>query len=223
MRLQKKMLTGGFVFMVALLAGASAVFACTVYRGNLTGTGNGSGNQSTTVTGAASGTFQWCGDTPSYSADDTVKKGFWKTRVKEPDEVSGGSLTLSTAVDSTSGCRQSKTVKGKTTLVDNFLETGMYTVGISNGYWDESDEGWDPNNSWEEDNCHSLNNSTDSQPGYGTRIDIEGFSITNGVGSKTYSGSAFDNAVGAGWNTACVYLNNSVEFAPANAMNFYSL
>jgi hypothetical protein len=219
-RTKKGLLTGGALTSAVLLAGMSGAYGCTVYRGNLTATGNGTGNASKTITGDPNnGTFEWCGTTPAFGSGSTQaqKLAFWTTAVS----ASAPSLTISTSVDSTSACRPFTVSHGVTTYQNNYLPTGTYSVGISNGFWDESPQGFDTG---EEDNCHTL--ETSSGPGYGTRID-QAFSITNGVGSKTYSSTDLAGTVNSGWNTVCVYLplgqNTSKFFNPANALNFYAL
>lgn len=218
---KKGLLAGGALTSAVLLAGMSSAYGCTVFRGNLTGSGNGSSNVSKTVTGDPNnGAFEWCGTTPAFGTGSTQaeKTAYWPTAVS----VSAPSLTISTSVDSTSACRPFTTSRtGVVTYQNNYLPTGTYTVGISNGFWDESAQGYDTGG---EDNCHTLETSSGS--GYGTRID-QAFSISNGVGSKTYSDSTFASAVSSGWNLVCVYLplgqNTSKFFNPANALNFYAL
>lgn len=205
-RSTRRALFGTASTLAVVFALASTAFACTVYYGKLTVSGNGTGNASKSIDGNGSGAFQWCGSVPAFTASDSTKSAFWTTRTNDASP----SLTVSTAA--ATACGNTK------------LEGGNYYVGISNGFWDESAQGFADG---EEDNCHSLIGTSTGPKG--TIID-SGFAInaTTGVGSATYSGTTpngttLSDTINLGWNTICVFKNTGVEFAPANALNFKSV
>lgn len=206
-RSKRRLLLGGAMAVGVVLALASTAFACTVYYGKLTVGGNGTLNQDKAINGNGSGAFQWCGTVPAYTAADSTKSSFWTTRTND----SSPSLTVATAAATSCGTHK--------------LESGTYSVGISNGFWDESADGFAAG---EEDNCHSILPSSTYTGPKGTII-ATNFSInSSGVGSATYSGTTpsgatLSNEINLGWNTICVMKDTGQQFAPANALNFKSV
>ena len=223
---------GGTVTAGLILCVAGAAFACTKFYGELTGTGNHVDNMSTNVTGNPNSqdAFQWCEDPPPFQTgspavltDDATREAYWGTKVNR----SGAELTVSVAPADT--CLQDLTIDS------NKLPAGTYKVGMSEGYWDESTQGFATG---DEDNCHSLENGNSGTNGYGTIIDTAFIVDSTGTGSETYNstngglentGILRDAVSGTGgWNTVCVYMpqGQSLDpnyFNPANALNFRSL
>lgn len=205
---KKRFLLGSTAALGIILATSSVAFACAVYRGQITTTGDGLNNASKSIVGdpGPSGfyVFQWCAtspDVPLSTASETSWASYWTTRVDD-------SLTIS--VQSSTQCKHS--------AASNQLPEGEYHVGISTGYWGEDD-------ATDEDNCHSLLDTNVpnrgviiDQPGASTGFDVN----SSGVGSKTYNGTTLSNGIdeGAGWYTVCVFLDDGGPFSPANAANF---
>lgn len=203
---KRRFLLGSTAAVATILVFASAAFACTTFRGNITVSGNGTGNVSQTIPGDPASTFQWCNVSPpafGSGSTESEKESFWTAR------TSDSSPTLAVGVSPASVCVPS----GET---NNKLPAGTYYVGVSNGYWDESNQGFAFG---EEDNCHSIEGGGT----VGDRIDTSFTVGTNGVGSEVFSGATLNTAVNLGWNTVCVYLHNLQPFAPANAANFKSV
>lgn len=219
-RRMRRLLSAGATTIGVVLAVASVAYACTVYRGTITGDGNGANDIATPVVGRPSGAgaFQWCPDPPPFTASHEVKEGFWKTKV----DFWAPSLTVSVSpatecldTDGTNKLPQPEAGK-------------FYKVGLSKGYWDESDQGFATG---DEDNCHSLE-ANDGQANYGKIIDYDFAVDANGNGSETFdlSDSLFVENLHDGWNTVCVYLplggqpeKQDRYFNPANALNFFAL
>lgn len=218
---RKRILVGGTAAVAVFLTVASTAYACTLFHGRAQLSGNGTGSTTQSVIGdpISNGAYQWCGTYAAFGSGSTSaeKDADWTVRV---DDLSPSVTLTTSSVDG--GCAEGDGAEWS----PNQLSSGTYYVGVSNGYWDESAQGYA---SGEEDNCHSLLGGNAGNTGYGDIIDNptisgQGFSIdSSGAGSKTYSGTTLNNAVSQGWNTICVFKDSQIEFAPANALNFKSI
>lgn len=177
--------------VAVLLSIASAAWACTVYLGDITVTGNGAGNASLTVDaeGMTVPEMVWCDPVPHTSATDASQSAYWTAR------VNGASPSITVSVAPNDGC--SGGVGGG---VGTQLQAASYNVRILPGYMDE-----DPFTNGGPHNCHGTSGGTLLSSSFGVSA--------GGTGSATYTPSS----LATGWWSVCVYHPSAAD---ANAQDF---
>ncbi len=190
----RKRLFGCFAVVSVGLLAASASYACTVFKGKVDATGNGTGNAAQRVAGTGSG-MNWC----------VVKT----PTVKVAGPASGtASLTLATGASNTTpagsggdGCASStqlrassRTVKFSTAVTDGagYMPQGGGTGAVHN--------------------CHGTTGRVLETNG---TVDSSGVWTSGTTGTNTISFTAV-----AGSQSVCIYGTGIVGSADAIAINF---
>lgn len=199
-RKRRGVLVGTGAIALAMVV-TSAAWACTVFYGNLTVSGNGTGSVNQTIAGDPGDGFNfmdWCPAVPTHGTsgngwNENAKAAFWTVRTDNANPL------LSMSVAPSEDCDAE---------VANQLPEGTYTVTHRQGYMDV---GGSPHH-----NCH------------GTTGDVVDGSF-NVASDGTGSGGPYDldatSSPNPGWHSICIWLPDPemTGFAPANALNFKNI
>lgn len=187
MNLRRRLLFGAGLGAAALSL-ASAAFACTGYKGDMTFTVNDGTNpaSSQTMTGSGNvissdGGMTWCGGNPS-SWTMTTNHG-----------TVGVNVTLTISSAAASSCNSSGT---------NFLSAGQYQVGLAHGFMGNSALGLDGTTT-NHINCHQAHDTSHPLPGGLFIVGANGVGTAQNFQYLSNSSPGYDNicVFGAGLNS----------------------
>lgn len=183
---------GAFAIVVVVLMASSAAYACTVFKGKLDATGNGTGNTAQRVAGTGSG-MNWC---------------VVKTPSVKVSTASSASLTLATGASNTTaassggdGCATSTKMRASGLGI-------QYSTAVTDG------AGYMPQGggSGAVHNCHGTP---------GRVLESNGTVNSSGVWTSGTSGTnTITFTAVAGQQSVCIYGTGIIGTADAIAINF---
>lgn len=186
----RRKVAGGFAVLGAALLASSTAYACTVFKGKVDATGNGTGNAAQRVAGTGSG-MNWC-----VVKTPTVKV------------ASSASLTLATGASNTVAASSGGDGCATSTKLRASSRTVQFSTAVTDG------AGYMPQGggSGAVHNCHGTTGRVLETNG---TVDSNGVWKSGTTGTNTI---AFTSVAGS--QSVCIYGTGIVGSADAIAINF---